>query len=350
MGKKRSSSSRSRRPPEPQVVGPLPLVKSRLLRLASRGETWQGDFHRAPDAFPALQDVDEPWFILVASETSRLVHLCQIQDAPPTADELWDLMVQAMQESLSEEPQRPVLLRVGDDPLWEQLRSHLDEIGVRLETKVPMILLDQVLGEMMQHLATPPEPEAIPLLEVPGMGIPEAASYYDAAAYFYREAPWASLEEEGAIEIRCPQLSDKPCYAVIMGQGGMTYGLALYDDLDWLRHIWTEEVSESEQVAGTVATALTYGPKGAILKEDVAAMKEHAWKPANSKAYPEAYHTERGMVMRTPNAAEYRLLEVCLRAVPPFSKKRPQDDTTPETIVVISPSGPATLTLSWVAI
>jgi hypothetical protein len=79
-------------------------------------------------------------------------------------------------------------------------------------------------------------------------------------------------------------------------------------------------------------------------------MKKHGWKPANPRAYPEAYHTERGMMMRTPTAAEYRLLDACLRAVPPFVKKREQDDTTPETIVVTLPSGPATLTLAWVPI
>ena len=122
--------------------------------------------------------------------------------------------------------------------------------------------------------------------------------------------------------MHCPQLGGGPWYAVIMGQAGMTYGLAIYEDINWLRHVWTEDISETEQVAGTVATAMTFGAKDAMLKEDLAAMKQYGWKPANPRAYPEAYHTEQGMAMRRPTAAEYRLLDACLRGPAVCPKRR----------------------------
>jgi hypothetical protein len=348
MAKKRRAGDRSDQSAKPQVVGPLPLVKTRLLRLASKGETWQADFRPPPAGFPPLEDATEPWFVLVISEATQLVHLCKVLAVRPSADELWDALAEAMQESIAKDSQRPAVLRVGSEPVWEQLRPHLQEIHVKLESGMPLVVLDDLMKQMMDHVSSQSAVEVVPLLEV--LDVAAAGSFYEAASSFYCEAPWAAYEDEGAIEVRCPQLGGGPWYAVIMGQAGMTYGLAIYEDLDWLKHVWTEEVTESEQVAGTVATAMTFGPKDAILKEDLAAMKQHGWKPANPRAYPEAYHTELGMTMRMPTAEEFRLLDTCLRAVPPFVRKRGQDDTTPETIAVKLPSGPVTVTLAWVPI
>src|SRR5207253_1446436 len=119
-------------------------------------------------------------------------------------------------------------------------------------------LLDELFGDMLTNLAPPPAPEVTPLLEVPGVGLDQAGSFFEAAAFFFEKKPWKKLEQEGAIEVRCPQLDGGPWYAVIMGQAGMTIGLALYEDLDFLRRAWSGEMSEHDQVEGTVATAVTY--------------------------------------------------------------------------------------------
>ena len=103
---------------------------------------------------------------------------------------------------MAEDPQRPAVLCVGDDSVWEQLRPHLQEVHVKLETGTPLTLLDGIMEEMMQHLSAAQEAlQAVPLLEVPGVGLPEAGSFYEAAAYFYNAAPWAAFDNEGAV--RC---------------------------------------------------------------------------------------------------------------------------------------------------
>ena len=52
---------------------------------------------------------------------------------------------------------------------------------------------------------------------------------------FYGRAPWSKLGYEAAIRIATDRYPSGPWYAVIMGQSGLTFGLALYDDLELLQ-------------------------------------------------------------------------------------------------------------------
>ena len=63
---------------------------------------------------------------------------------------------------------------------------------------------------------------------------------------------------------------------------------------------------------------------------DLDAAKQHAWQVARPDAYPEAFRKERGLSLRPPLAWELQLLEACLRAIPEFVNRHPQDDTARE--------------------
>jgi hypothetical protein len=133
-----------------------------------------------------------------------------------------------------------------------------------------------------------------------------------------------------------------------MGQGGMTYGLALYPDLDWLLRIWSGEVSDEENEFGTVATAVTFGTRQAMDKADLKAIKQHGWKIAGTRAYPQVYHKSEGMAMRSPTAAELRWLDASMQTVVEFIQRRPQEDLEPLELSVPLPDGLLSLTLAWV--
>jgi hypothetical protein len=62
----------------------------------------------------------------------------------------------------------------------------------------------------------------------------------------------------------------------------------------------------------------------------------------------EVFHKERGLALRPPLAWELELLEGCLRAVPEFVARHPQDDPATEEMTVPVASGPLKLVLSWV--
>ena len=54
---------------------------------------------------------------------------------------------------------------------------------------------------------------------------------FDAAAKYYRAAPWVQLSNMQALAIQIAP-DTEPRYAVVMGNGGVEYGLALYKQWD----------------------------------------------------------------------------------------------------------------------
>jgi hypothetical protein len=80
----------------------------------------------------------------------------------------------------------------------------------------------------------------------------------------------------------------------------------------------------------------------------VEAAERHGWPVARDDAWPLVWHKERGLSHRPPLAWELGLLEGCLRAVPAFVRRRPQDDPAAEAFNVAVASGELQLVLSWV--
>jgi hypothetical protein len=132
-----------------------------------------------------------------------------------------------------------------------------------------------------------------------------------------------------------------------MGQSGLTMGVALYQDLNLLKRMWTEDLSDEENAELTVATTLTFGDADEIAPADREAARRHGWKVARSDAYPSIFHKERGLSVRPPTAEELVLMEVCLRTLPDFVNRRGQEDFTPETMTAATAAGERTLKLGW---
>src|SRR3982074_3709198 len=88
---------------------------------------------------------------------------------------------------------------------------------------------------MCAHVCGKPLPG---LLDMPGVTPEQAGRFYEAAASFYQRGPWKRVGYEGAIKVECARYQSGPWYAVLMGQSGLTTGLALYEDLGALRRMW----------------------------------------------------------------------------------------------------------------
>jgi hypothetical protein len=130
--------------------------------------------------------------------------------------------------------------------------------------------------------------------------------FYGAAAFFFQQAPWKKVGYEAAIKVECAKYQGGPWYAVLMGQSGLTTGLALYKDLEPLRRLWAGDRADEENARRAVAT------------------------------------------LRPPLAWELELMEGCLRAVPDFVARHRQDDPAREEMTVPAASGELQLVLSWV--
>jgi tetratricopeptide (TPR) repeat protein len=209
----------------PHAKGPLELIKKWLNKsLPQEYDVWQANFRQMPNWIRIAGAKVRPWTILVTSRSNDLVLAHQMSEEPPSTALVWDTLVQAMQQPAAGESHRPTELQVRDDQCWESLRSHLDEIGVGLVVSEELDQLDDVFKGMSEQVCGKPQPG---LLDMPGMKPDQVASFYEAAAHFFRLAPWKKVGYEAAIKVECDKYQSGPWYAVLMGQSGLTIGLAL---------------------------------------------------------------------------------------------------------------------------
>jgi len=187
------------------------------------------------------------------------------------------------------------------------------------------------------------------LLEMPGVGPRLVRGFFAAAADFYRAAPWCSLSFEATIKVECSRFESGPWYAVVMGQSGLTFGMALYDDLDNLKQVFRSSGSDEENARQSVALAVTFDDETSLPVSDLDAIEEHGWVVAGPAAYPSVIRKERGLSMRPPLAWEIELLEGCLRAIPAFVTRHRTGTPAREQMMVPVAAGELTLALSWVS-
>jgi tetratricopeptide (TPR) repeat protein len=327
------------------VKGPAPLALARLKRLPQRGDTWQADCRQLP---MYVQDQRgqpaRPWITLIVSFSQQLILAQQITEEQPTPEELWDTLAEAVQKPLMGDKQRPAELQVRAGLGWESLQPALEELDIAIVTQEGLPAIEQIVGHLAESLGGEQPPA---LVELPDVTIEQVGRFYEAAAEFYRQAPWRRLGYENAVRIDCDQMEGGPWFAVLMGQSGLTMGVALYDDLKLLKRLWSSDYSEEKNAKLTVATTITFGGANEIALADLEAVERHSWNVACPDAYPTIFRKERGMSMRPPTGAELEVAEACLRAMPEFVQRRRQDDFTPESITVSTAVGDRTLTLAW---
>jgi hypothetical protein len=284
--------------PEPR--GPLGFIKQWLNKnLPQEYDVWQADFRQMPSWIRVAGKPLRPWVVLVTSRSNDLVLAHEMPEETPPAALLWDVLVQAMQHPAAGQPHRPTELQVRAGERWEALRQHLDEIGVGLAVVKELDQMEAVFRGMCERVCGIPQPG---LLDVPGVTPAQVASFYEAAAFFFQNAPWKKVGYEAAIQVGCDKLQSGPWYAVLMGQSGLTTGLALYKDLQALRRLWAGARADDDNARQSVVTTVTFGEEWDIPVADLEAAKEHGWPVARGDAYPEVFHKERGLSLRPPLA------------------------------------------------
>jgi tetratricopeptide (TPR) repeat protein len=332
--------------PPPPPKGPLTFIKSWVQRhLPPLSDIWQADFRQVPDWIMVGGERVRPWTVLVTSRTHDLVLAHAIVDESPSANHLWDTLLQAMQHPAAGEPHRPIQLQVRPDERWTQLKPHVEGVGIEMVANDTLDRMNGVFDQMHEHLLGKPRPA---LLDMPGMTPSQVGTFFAAAAEFYRQAPWKEVADDATIQVECAKYQSGPWYAVVMGQSGMTLGLALYEDLRIVRRTQQGRLSDEGHAHQAVVLSVTFGEQHELVTKDLEAMQELGWKLAGPEAYPCPFKKERGLALRPPLVWELELLEGCLRAIPDFASRRPQDEPTKEALTVAAGSGKLPLVLSWV--
>jgi hypothetical protein len=336
-----------KKPPARSVkaTGPTAEVKQTLQKLRQEFDVWQVDCRQLANWIEVGGEPIMPWVVLVTSRSDDLVLGHALTETEPTTAGLWDKLAEVMRKPIVGKPHRPTTIQVRADGPFRDLIPHLDALGITCEAESDLDQLEFVFESLTEHLGkgTPPG-----LLEMPGVNPEQVAGFYQAAAEFYRKAPWRLLGYEEAIKVACDRFESGPWYAVVMGQSGLTLGVALYDDLSILQRLWSNNLSDEDNARETVALTVTFDMETEIPAPDLEATRRYGWAVAGPEAYPSIFRKERGMSMRPPLVWELELMEGCLRALPEFIARTKPDQGAPHAISVPTASGGLTLTLSWV--
>jgi hypothetical protein len=315
----------------------------RLEGLPQRFDIWQAEARQIEGTVRVGDALVQPWLVVVAS-SEGLILAFEVLEQAPDAEKVWEVLARALREPLAGEPHRPTEVRLGSEEWVEALGPRLENLNVVATPGAAGEDLDELFEHVGGMLAGGGQ-RSNGLLDMPGVTPEAVASLFDAAAVYHEQAPWRKVGER-PIQVECDRFESGPWYAVMMGQGGMTAGLVLYDDLETLQRIQQGDLSQEENARITAALAVVFGPIDELLDADQEAVRQHRWRVAGPNAYPSAYRLDPGMNLRPPLAWELELLEGCLRALPEFARKKTRrQGPTPFTVPVAG--GDLTLVLSW---
>ena len=275
---------------------------------------------------PPDQDPSRPFLVLAINLNDGAVQVWEIVPTYPSSDVLRDMLFSAMSKPAKEtgqKPHRPAQIQLEDVALTEALRPSLTQIGVNVQTQARLSGLDDMVADLEAHLRSGPENPG--LLSVKGVTPALAGSVFAAAAEFYRAAPWVQLTNQHVLAVRVAPES-KPRFVVVMGNGGVEYGLAVYRRWQDVEQLFGFAENPRETIAAEGGHSLFYGPISQLPFDDLEALEQHGWKVAGKEAYPiPVVFTRQGQVKR-PGRADLAWYDAALRAIPIFVHGHLQPD------------------------
>jgi tetratricopeptide (TPR) repeat protein len=302
-------------------------------------ETWQADMRKLGLWITGEGAPQRPWCVLVTSRNEDLILHQDVRMEAPSPAWLRQAVLAAMLAPMAGEPYRPGTVEVATDEFRLALAPELEPLGIGCVTREALEHVDFVFLDMEKRVAEPQQ--LIALIDTPGVTERQVAGFFDAAAEFYRKTPWRDVPSDVTIVVRCDKLQTNTWYAVVMGQSGMTLGLALYEDWEVLEAILRGDEDAQRRHSGL---SITYGEAFEIAIRDLDAAERNGWPVAGPEAYPEIFRVNPGMAVRPPLAWELELTEACLRAVPSFLNR---NSTTPARMAVPVANGELVLELTW---
>lgn len=283
------------------------------------GDRWQISLRDL--SITVTEEKDEPWhprlLLIVESGTGAVLgHRLLEPDADP--DLVLDLLMGTMDSPAMGKPRRPQVIQTDTDQLLPFLKELSDQLDIKVEQAPDLPELSYAINSFEEFMNLKPglyleseeaEPEAI-------------ADFFQAAADYYRKEPWVRISDIEPLTLFADEW-EEPRYAVIMGNGGIMHGLALYEDAEDLQDLYVYEDFDPTELE---CTAVTFGDKEELSEEQSEEIESNGWEIASQEAVPLATRTDALGPPRMPTAEQLRELEIALRVVPSLVEQLPEDE------------------------
>jgi len=300
-----------------------PLDKARRLRQSNT--TWICTMRRAHSWItPKNRSPYRPYTVLVLEQETQLIRRIYTQEERPTPKSVLEVLVKAMLSPLLGpllspligfgKRGRPTRVVLDDADTVQALTPRLAEIDVRCAYSPSLPLVDAALQEIRARMT---EQKPMPgLLSVPGATEPLVRELFAVAAETYHQAPWRWIDNTSPIEIRYP-LDGRTRYALVLGSGGESFGLSLYESPDDLRAVFSS--IEPERLVEQISwLSLVFEEATVMTFDDLDAMEKYGWPVAGEQAYPLVIKATPPGEWRVPSASEMAWLAAVLRVIPDF--------------------------------
>lgn len=277
-------------------------------------ERWQVDVRQLPIWTADEGEPSRPWVTLVLDAELELIVFQALRLDPPDKAWLCDALRRALSIPLIGSPRRPTSLAACDQVVYRTLQPLLEPLGIACELEPELKLIDTLMQSMVRSMTSDSELPA--LVDSTCGALPAMAEFYSAASQFYKAAPWKNTAADSVIQIQSSS-HDQPDYAVVMGQMGMTLGLAMYDDWQALQRALRGDVATSRADPKMTTTAVDYNEAFDINSIDLFHIEQYQWEIASPEAYPKVIHVE-GRHIDNPSPDALRRVVDAMWAIPAF--------------------------------
>ncbi|MEO8493573.1 MAG: tetratricopeptide repeat protein [Planctomycetota bacterium] len=308
-----------------------------IRELPQTNAVWQADFIRSPAwVMNEREGSYRPWSVLVLEKSRSKALMTAHTPGDPAPEMLLDFLVRTMSRPGGEPAQRPRLVEVSDSDCYDHLRPRLEAAGIACR------LVDELseFNDFCLRLARSFDgSEKCALADGQGVTRSQMESFYEAAEYYFRQAPWRRVPGEVPIEIRCDDPDMGTRYAIVLGRTGVQLGLCIYDDWKTTRAM----LSGYARLDENRALAVCYDEAEIMSAVDLQLIERLGWPIATPEAWPAVMRLQPSRTPRSANAKELVFLDACLRAIPDFLKTK----ATSQNRQVKTGTHPVELHLAW---
>lgn len=125
------------------------FVKTRLKQLSQEPETWEADFRTLPKK-RGQKDTHYLGVVVALPKGDPLAFLPM--EYTPNVNDLADLLADAMHRHLTGSARRPEQIHFRDNPRWEELFRHLNDIGIETSIHRELPLVVEVYEEFLRQM------------------------------------------------------------------------------------------------------------------------------------------------------------------------------------------------------
>jgi len=217
-------------------------------------------------------------------------------------------------EDQSQPAHRPLNLLLEDESLVADLRPILDSVGIQVRLTDRLDIIDEIVNAMEREIKTT-------LIDIPGLlsgkgvTVDLVQDVFEAAAQFYQAEPWEVLGGDQVLKVRILP-HGRQRYILVLGQGGVQYGLVQHKHLDDFAIIQSS-LDPLSEIPPEGWHTFSFEQRDELPEADLEAIHRYNWPLAGDGAYPMPVTYLKTKVNR-PDKAELGFYAAVLRAIPAF--------------------------------